>query len=531
MRFKKKVYTRIFTLGVLGFLILIPSLASASFTFPNFSSTAGLTLNENAAMSGTALRLTPALVGQRGSAWFNHQQAIDDFDTTFQFQITGDDGITFVVHNSAAGTAALGDGGGNLGYFGAGISIENSIVVEFDTFDNESHDDDNANHIGVYNLTGTSDVPSAGNRLGRADALANTIEDGGIHTARIQYSQGAPGTLDVYLDGILELSVAVDLPASVGGSPAYVGFTSATGGGFGNHDILNWSFRGVATNPDNRHAYEAVEAPNVDWDGVNAAAAALSFQGCPGHLATITSQAENDFIKNNLPAAVNDLYWLGAYQPGEPAANLPAILAPGAGWVWVTGEPFVYTNWAGGEPNDQDNDGGGAVFGPNEDALHFWVPSGKWNDRPRSWPTHVGYVVEYECAAPQIDGRMTGGGSFFAQGVRYTHGFELHCDMAQGPNNLEVNWGKGNRFKLTSLTSATCTGNDLEGKPIAGFDTYEGVGLGSLNGDPEIAITFRFTDRGEPGKDVDEAEFSIIGGLGVARTTLDKGNHQAHSKK
>ena len=110
----------------------------------------------------------------------------------------------------------------------------------------------------------------------------------------------------------------------------------------------------------------------------------------------------------------------------------------------------------------------------------------------------------------------------------------LHCDTSQGPNNLEINWGKGNDFHLRELSSkATCisTVSGIEGKPVAGFDTYENSGFGNLNGEPGFEITFKFKDQGEPGKDTDEVVFSITGGSLVCTTTLNKGNHQAHPKR
>lgn len=129
---------------------------------------------------------------------------------------------------------------------------------------------------------------------------------------------------------------------------------------------------------------------------------------------------------------------------------------------------------------------------------------------------------------------MTGGGSVFplanqAQVGRVTHGFELHCDPTHAPNNLEVNWGNGNNFHLTALTSAKC---DSDGQspnpPSAGFDRYHGTGTGTCNGSPASA-NWTFTDHGEPGIN-DTAEIHISGGctLDVGPAALDKGNHQAH---
>jgi hypothetical protein len=126
--------------------------------------------------------------------------------------------------------------------------------------------------------------------------------------------------------------------------------------------------------------------------------------------------------------------------------------------------------------------------------------------------------------------RMTGGGSIGNTGVR--HGFTLHCDASRVPNNLEINWGNGNRFHLDTLNTATCsdTIGISEGNPVAGFDTFTGTGTGSYNGSPGHSISFTFTDAGEPGTS-DKAKIAIDGGAVLninSLTALKNGNHQAH---
>jgi hypothetical protein len=139
----------------------------------------------------------------------------------------------------------------------------------------------------------------------------------------------------------------------------------------------------------NGHYYEAVLVPGgITWDDANAAAEAKG-----GHLATITSAAENQFVYNLV--AGDDRYWifdsnaygpwLGGYQPaGSPE--------PAGGWIWVTGESFSYTNWWTGEPNN----GGSADV---EESLHFiggnTLQSPAWNDAPHDFSAK-GYIVEYE---------------------------------------------------------------------------------------------------------------------------------------
>src|SRR3989344_544107 len=136
-----------------------------------------------------------------------------------------------------------------------------------------------------------------------------------------------------------------------------------------------------------------------------------------------------------------------------------------------------------------------------------------------------------------LPGRMTGGGSVFTtDGTRVTHGFELHCDTADIPNRLEVNWNKGNKFHLESLTSALCTNDPAldEEQPVAGFDTYKGTGTGRYNGVSGAIAEWTFTDDGEPGtndhatiqvKDINNVVVLTVSGV------LDRGNQQAHPEE
>lgn len=146
--------------------------------------------------------------------------------------------------------------------------------------------------------------------------------------------------------------------------------------------------------PGTGHFYEVVSPGTpITWDQGRDGAAAHTWQGISGHLATIGSIGENQFIYD-LGISDNGGAWIGGFQPpdtGEPAG----------GWEWLTGEPWVFTNWAPGEPNEDTR---GA---PSEDALQFYGPGsccpGKWND---VW-TGTGvrdYVVEYDVEDTDGDG-------------------------------------------------------------------------------------------------------------------------------
>jgi hypothetical protein len=155
----------------------------------------------------------------------------------------------------------------------------------------------------------------------------------------------------------------------------------------------------------------------------------------------------------------------------------------------------------------------------------------------------TGAVMAVAIAAPALawlPGRMTGGGSIIKpNGLRVTHGFELHCSphgggATDGPNNLEINWDGGNNFHLADLTFAACRDADGydEEMPEAGFDTMRGAGTGSLNNVDGYTIKFFMTDQGEPGTG-DRLRFAIYDSSGDrvfrAAGVLDLGNHQAHA--
>ena len=49
-------------------------------------------------------------------------------------------------------------------------------------------------------------------------------------------------------------------------------------------------------NPENGHYYDIITSPGITWEQSNTAAQSLTYEGVNGHLATVTSSEENDFI-------------------------------------------------------------------------------------------------------------------------------------------------------------------------------------------------------------------------------------------
>ena len=91
-----------------------------------------------------------------------------------------------------------------------------------------------------------------------------------------------------------------------------------------------------------------------------------------GHLATVASETENNFIKELVVSNNYKNAYLGATD--EVTEGI---------WKWVTGEEFNYTSWGKGEPNNE---------GRREHYLLF-NSNGSWNDIPNEeWP----FICEWD---------------------------------------------------------------------------------------------------------------------------------------
>jgi hypothetical protein len=118
--------------------------------------------------------------------------------------------------------------------------IANSLAVHFDTYPNPP--DPNGNYVSVQTRGVLPNDSSLTYSLGYATLDPYLyLKDGYVHTARIQYS---PGTLSVFVDDLVTLTVSLDLGGTLDldNGRAWVGFTAGTGEAYENHDILSWSF-------------------------------------------------------------------------------------------------------------------------------------------------------------------------------------------------------------------------------------------------------------------------------------------------
>jgi len=140
----------------------------------------------------------------------------------------------------------------------------------------------------------------------------------------------------------------------------------------------------------NGHYYNYVPG-RLRWSEARAAAEASVFAGVQGYLATLTFEAEKEFLRNSVPKP-SWRAWLGGFQD----TTADDYAEPGGGWRWITDEPWDYSNWARPEPNN---------FLGGENVLEMDRAADSpdafgWSDQSDYESTNSGYYVEYAVPEP-----------------------------------------------------------------------------------------------------------------------------------
>ena len=193
-----------------------------------------------------------------------------------------------------------------------------------------------------------------------------------------------PNQMRLYLNGVLAGTTAVT------GDPDYSRGLPEIGGNFGSDsDAFSGSIDDIriynrALTPAEIRALYVRESQATNqgtfrfvygdftWQEAKADAEARG-----GHLAAFRDQTE--WLAGKAAIAGGQNVWIGGYQPaGSPE--------PGGGWAWVTGQPWSFTAWWPGEPNQNQ--------GFNEDALMVGFGGEGWNDAPSD--TRFCYLLETE---------------------------------------------------------------------------------------------------------------------------------------
>jgi hypothetical protein len=147
-------------------------------------------------------------------------------------------------------------------------------------------------------------------------------------------------------------------------------------GGFNQIQRLDFDITGAHGNAAQLHPSDGryeLAPDELSWNEHNDRALAMG-----GHLVSITSAEENELVAR---IAGGRTVWIGGMRKGSGNG-------PGAEhWCWCDGQPWIYANWAPGEPNN---------YGGNENRIQLYGQNKLWNDVGEGWRGPAVYQLPKE---------------------------------------------------------------------------------------------------------------------------------------
>jgi LysM repeat protein len=213
------------------------------FNITNFANaTSELSFKGSTELDGAKLQLTNGDLYEDSSAWYSTPVNVSSFTTNFTFQETDAvaDGFMFAIQG--VGTEALGTGGAGLGF----DNLPSSVGIKFDLDAIGSIPES----TGLYTdgampflTTGSINLAPSGINLASGDVMAVQLVYNGTTLSMT--------LTDTVTNDVFTQSWTVNIPSTVGGNTAYVGFTGASGGAGADQEILTWSYSNSAVPPIN----------------------------------------------------------------------------------------------------------------------------------------------------------------------------------------------------------------------------------------------------------------------------------------
>jgi hypothetical protein len=237
----------------------------------------------------------------------------------------------------------------------------------------------------------------------------------------------------------------------------------------------------VYYNPLTEHYYEYV-AGITTWTNAYTVSSSKSYFGRAGYLATMSSEAENNFIWKLMSSdawfgACDDYLYVNAALGTSTFASQSAVESK---WYWVSGpekgtnfsngnvSPVTvtgqYAKWAGGEPNNSGNEHYGQFYSSN---------NGQWNDLPNT--TLGGYICEYG----DMPGDLTSSVTIFTRNITVGNGSS--GTISGGDINV-----------CSGSNSTTLTLNNMTGSVVrweSSFDNFFTAGTTISSTSSSITIT------------------------------------------
>ena len=190
-------------------------------------------------LGGNCFLITPEAGNNAGGIWYDNPiDFSNDFTIYYQNNFgdrdsNGADGMALVFKTTS--DAAIGGSGEGIGYSG----INNSLIVEFDTYQNGNQGDPFYDHLAITK-NGNPSHNSADNLAGPVQASSSSanIEDGIFHDVKVQWD-ATTQVLSVFFDCELRLTLTEDIKNTVfnGDSSIFFGFVGSTGGAINRQEV------------------------------------------------------------------------------------------------------------------------------------------------------------------------------------------------------------------------------------------------------------------------------------------------------
>jgi hypothetical protein len=206
--------------------------------------------------NGSSIQLTDTSTSglEAGAAWYAVPVDVTGFTTNFTLLFTNAkaNGMTFCIQNQpptssnakslvvSGGPTAIGNDITGLGYSGSTGStggqisgLLSSVAIKFDLWNGAG------NSTGLY--TNAADLAGAASQIGISGV---TLNSGHPINVSLTYNGTtlAMTMKDTVTSGVFTHSWTINIPSTVGGNTAYVGFTGSTGWWFANQYVQSWTY-------------------------------------------------------------------------------------------------------------------------------------------------------------------------------------------------------------------------------------------------------------------------------------------------
>ena len=263
----------------------------------------------------------------------------------------------------------------------------------------------------VLTATGTQDYCTGTSQNIVTSFTITDPDDTGINAIYIQIASGYAGTQDVLSltgthSGLIAtwdaVAAKLTIKSATAGNALYTDLIAAVEDVVYTNDaatptvgVRTFSITIGESNylPSTGHYYRFISALNITWTAARDAAAASTYYGLQGYLATVLAADEAQLVGEQATGTG----WIGANDT-ETEGTFKWVTGPEAGMIFwygqVNGTTPGFAFWNNNEPND---------FQGNEDYVHITAPGvgipGSWNDLPVNGGTNQyvpkGYIVEY----------------------------------------------------------------------------------------------------------------------------------------